>query len=278
MDTGRTCVYCGRREALTGEHVVPDCFQKSFEAISIAKTSTGDKAILSAQQIHDVCACCNNGPLSRLDSYLCFLNDRYFLKTVHAGHRVRFEYDFDLLQRMLLKIGYNVARTRHWPLGTWQQATATRYILEGTVRPSGLRIFLQILVPTPVTKTRLPVSPGTNEIGPLPWHAELKDVSSVPGLDFLYSMSFWSYRFFVLWGDMQAGRDIRRQATARWLRNKDRNGAYELTSRGVVTVYASSVTALDALKDDPAFLDQLAKARKLKSEIDSKQSRSKRSK
>jgi len=54
--TTRTCVYCGVASDLTNEHVIPECFQKTFEPITTAKTPTGEKAILSALEIHDVCA------------------------------------------------------------------------------------------------------------------------------------------------------------------------------------------------------------------------------
>ncbi|PYU42077.1 MAG: hypothetical protein DMG54_17460 [Acidobacteria bacterium] len=85
MRKGRVCAYCGEGSQLTNEHVFPNCFQKTFEPITPTKTPTGEKAILSALEIHDVCARCNNGPLSRLDAYLCELNDLYFSTIAHAG-------------------------------------------------------------------------------------------------------------------------------------------------------------------------------------------------
>jgi hypothetical protein len=112
VKTARTCVYCGHGSNLTNEHVFPECFRETFEPISTAKTPTGEKAILSALEIRHVCARCNSGPLSQLDTYLCALNDKYFSKIVRPGDRVRVQYDFDLLLRMLLKISYNVVRAR----------------------------------------------------------------------------------------------------------------------------------------------------------------------
>jgi hypothetical protein len=113
--TGRACVYCGQRGNLTNEHVVPDFYHKTFgETISIVKTPSGDKAIPSPQEIGDVCANCNNGALSRLDSHLADLTKKYFSTIVKPGDRIQFAYDSDLLLRTMLKVAYNVARTRNW--------------------------------------------------------------------------------------------------------------------------------------------------------------------
>lgn len=262
MSEVRVCVFCGSRTHLTDEHVVPDCFQKTFEGIAIAKTPKGDKAIMSAQEIHDVCAECNNGPLSQLDQYLCDLNDKFFSRIVRPGDCIQFEYDFDLLLRMLLKIGYNVARTRKWPLNKWQ--SSAEYVLNGSPSPTGIRLFLQLLIPTPAKSTSLPVSPGTDEITPLPWRCDLDNVTHYNGLAFEYSMSIWSYRFFVLWEDAQAPSIVRQRGTAKWLRERFHRGSRELSRSGRTSIYASSVTVLKAVEGNPTFLDQLSKAKQLK--------------
>lgn len=269
MGNGRACAYCGQVAELTNEHVFPDCFQKTFEPITPTKTPTGEKAILSALEIHDVCARCNNGPLSRLDTYLCELNDLYFSKVVRAGDRIRFQYDFDLLLRMLLKIGYNVGRARKWPLGHWEEAT--QYILGNTPCPAGFHIFLQLMIPAPVEKANRPVTPGTTEVPPWPMSLYAMDVSNFPGLVSGFWASVWSYRFFVVREDMQASRSVRQRTLAKcW---KDTTGANELTRRGVTTIFASSVQVLDAIKGSAIFDEQLSQARKLKAATDLKRSR-----
>ena len=206
MSTRRVCAYCGQGSKLTNEHIFPECFQKTFQPITPTTTPSGEKAISSALEIHDVCARCNSGPLSRLDTYLCELNDLYFSKIVHSGDRIRFRYKFDLLLRMLLKIGYNVARARKWPLGLWEGAT--QFILGDAPSPEGFHIFLQLMIPTPVEKANRPVSPGTAEVPPLPMSVYPIDVSKLPGLISGFWISIWSYRFFVLREDMQASRSV----------------------------------------------------------------------
>lgn len=144
------------------------------------------------------------------------------------------------------------------------------FILGETPLPPGFRIFLQLLIPTPAGKTHLPVTPGTTAVPPLPWRADLYDVSSFPGFVFAGSLSFMSYRFFILREDMSVPVHVRRRSVARWLKQND--GATELTSRGVATVYASSVTVLDAMQGNPTFETQLAKARELKAKMNLKNS------
>jgi hypothetical protein len=51
---------------------------------------------------------------------------------------------------MLLKTGYNLARARKWPLETIQNVA--KYILGEAARPGGFRVFLQLLIPTPLNK------------------------------------------------------------------------------------------------------------------------------
>jgi len=94
------------------------------------------------------------------------------------------------------------------------------------------------------------------------------DVSGFPGLAFARSVSFMSYRFFIVREDIKVPAAVRKRSVARWL--KQNKGANELTNKGSATVYASSVTVLDALKGNPTFEAQLAKARKLKAEMERK--------
>ena len=63
--------------------------------------------------VKDVCARCNNGALSALDTYACKLYDSYFSKTVERNEHVDFRYDHDQLLRWLLKVSYNSSRTTH---------------------------------------------------------------------------------------------------------------------------------------------------------------------
>jgi hypothetical protein len=248
----------------------PECFSKTFDSITTAKTPAGEKAVMSDLEIHDVCRKCNNGPLSGLDAYLCALNDKYFSTIVHSGDCVHFEYDFERLLRVVLKIGFNVARARKWPLANWQDTP--QYIRGTATRPSCVRLFLQLTIPTPLKDTNLHFPPEVTEVPPLPMRAYLMNLVNLPGVVGGYMLSVWSYRFFVLREDIRASRITVRRSIEKWLRKT--KGALELDFRGVTTIYASSVTVLDDTATSPIFLEQLSLARGLKSAVELKRSKS----
>lgn len=56
------------RGTANGRACFPERFQKSLELITTAKSKTGEKAISSPIQVHDICATCNNEDMSPLDA------------------------------------------------------------------------------------------------------------------------------------------------------------------------------------------------------------------
>jgi hypothetical protein len=106
----KLCAYCGQIRKLTKEHVWPDCFLKRREHIT-AHFSVKTTQVHGADYIvKDVCQECNNTILSDLDSYFCELYELYFDKIIGPADEILFEYDFDRLSRVLLKIAYNTCR------------------------------------------------------------------------------------------------------------------------------------------------------------------------
>lgn len=107
------CAYCDNTGKMSREHVIPAGFiehmepKKGITFLDKAPTKVIDAEII----IKDVCASCNNGYLSVLDSYALNLilkyNDKISLKT----KKIQFKYNYDLLTRWLLKVCYNSART-----------------------------------------------------------------------------------------------------------------------------------------------------------------------
>jgi hypothetical protein len=57
-------------------------------------------------QVRDVCADCNNGPLSALDNYICELWDGHFHQIVPADAQIAFSVDYERLSRWLLKMSF----------------------------------------------------------------------------------------------------------------------------------------------------------------------------
>jgi hypothetical protein len=105
---------------MTREHLWPaKLHERLLRANSQAQSAFWlrrlEKPIPSEPQIRDVCARCNNGVLSQLDTYICELFDRSFIHIPARYERVTFEYDYHRLKRWLLKISYNSARVHSAP-------------------------------------------------------------------------------------------------------------------------------------------------------------------
>lgn len=113
------------------------------------------KYIPSEPKIRDVCANCNNGHLSQLDSHICALFDKYFVHIPNHGDRVEFAFEYHTLKRWLLKMGYNCARIHNSPdLIPLERLRA--YIL-GTDQKLGasVQVFVQLAYPEHIRATEL---------------------------------------------------------------------------------------------------------------------------
>lgn len=105
----KSCAYCDGPPPLTREHIWPNGFLKRGN-FGVKFSAKANKTFAGDLTISDVCARCNNGPLSALDAHACELFDRRFSKFVEAGESVPFTYDYGLLMRWLLKVSFNAAR------------------------------------------------------------------------------------------------------------------------------------------------------------------------
>lgn len=104
------CAYCDDDRPKTREHIWPDWLLNATD-YPIAYVARANKIVGKNQTIRDVCAVCNNGPLSTLDAYAKSLYDRYIRHWVLEGQTIDFRYDHGLLLRWLFKVAYNSART-----------------------------------------------------------------------------------------------------------------------------------------------------------------------
>lgn len=155
------CAFCDRDvPRLTKEHLWPAALHTR---ISEANALPGDryqfylkkidKTIAGEPQIKDVCATCNNGPLSMLDGYVCQLWDECFHRIVPAGAQIAFRYDYHLLVRWLLKICFNAARMHDSDV---RHLRACReYILKGDRHPDHVVAHVQLTVPSPMSADAL---------------------------------------------------------------------------------------------------------------------------
>lgn len=106
----KKCAYCGEATKGTKEHIISsgilDLFPECFLTIDETK-----KIVHGADPvIKDVCANCNNNKISYIDSYAKDMVEKYFLHKYDRDTKVDFEYDYVLLQKVLLKYAYNDLR------------------------------------------------------------------------------------------------------------------------------------------------------------------------
>jgi hypothetical protein len=159
----KKCAYCGKENVnFTKEHVYPKCLYERTPEQNLSYSPQLEKIIEAEATIKDVCSDCNNGELSKLDSYFCNLFDHHFKNFVYQNDFVVFEYDFDMLARSLLKISYNSARASKTDYESL--ANYTDYILHNVNRPDGLVIFVQLIIPYQMTSKELETFPRASEL------------------------------------------------------------------------------------------------------------------
>lgn len=144
----RVCAYCGKEGSLTKEHIWPlSIIQRSFIK-SMRFSQRANKVFSADLTIADVCALCNNGNLSLLDSYLCKLYDKYFNEFAEKISTITFEYDYNNLLRALLKISFNTARANKNLTDTKLLERHKDFVLNGGEPPENFILFLDLIPPT----------------------------------------------------------------------------------------------------------------------------------
>lgn len=141
----RKCAYCDKKRKLTKEHIWPKCIIKRMPELELKYLESKQIFITSELVISDVCTICNNEKLSILDSYFCLLYDTYF-KDFHEQKKVfKFQYDYNLLLRSLLKITFNSSRTVERENNFFEKFR--NYILDGNEHWESIIVKLDIVTP-----------------------------------------------------------------------------------------------------------------------------------
>ncbi len=105
----KPCAFCKIERIATREHIWPkNILEKTNYEIRYSERA--QKIFSGDMIIRDVCAICNNGPLSILDAYAGQLYDSHFGKFERATEKIEFSYDYGKFVRWLLKISYNASR------------------------------------------------------------------------------------------------------------------------------------------------------------------------
>jgi hypothetical protein len=139
------CAFCAETKLLTREHVWPRCLgqKRPDEARYLGKNKTFFGGDIS---VKDVCASCNNGPLSELDNYICALYDAQFHLRIKPNQSLVFRYNYDLLLRWLLKISFNSARANDTDADLL--SSYRNFILKGGTSPDDVLVFLDLVRPS----------------------------------------------------------------------------------------------------------------------------------
>ena len=105
------CAYCGKEAKGTKEHIISCAILDLFPECYITFDETRNRIHESDPMVKDVCADCNNNRISYIDSYAKDFIARYFIQTYSENDRVEIEYDYAMIQKMLLKYAYNDMRS-----------------------------------------------------------------------------------------------------------------------------------------------------------------------
>ena len=143
MNTKRVCAYCAKEAPLTREHLWPGGIIKRAKDLNTSYFGKLNKFIDAELTIKDVCAECNNGPLSELDTYICELFDAQFCRQVVRREVRTFLYDYEKLLRWLLKISFNTARANDSDVVVLSRYA--NYVLMGGEPPNDVQVRLELI-------------------------------------------------------------------------------------------------------------------------------------
>lgn len=186
-----SCAYCGHSQRLTREHLWPASI---IERVSerVRYTNRGPTFFMGDPTIRDVCADCNNGPLSVLDAYGAHLYDRCFDQYITSKDAaVSFEYDFSKLARWLLKLSFNSARAANADPKTI--ATLAEY--SGAIRDHSILLPINFSISLDLV---LPTQDGNSEM--LPCSNRLCDIRFAPPAEWCVTrlVAINSWYFWIL--------------------------------------------------------------------------------
>lgn len=138
-----TCAYCLSTGPLTREHIWPRSFIERLPGYSARYAGAAHKFVQGELTVRDVCAKCNSGPLSSLDSYASKLLDKSWAQIPRPGEELTMAYDYDLLVRWLVKVSYNASRASG--VADPFLPPLSGYILGTLPRPEDLSVLLHIV-------------------------------------------------------------------------------------------------------------------------------------
>ena len=115
------CAYCGNEAKGTKEHIISCAILDLFPECYITFDNARHTSHESDPMVKDVCAVCNNQRISYIDSYAKDFIAQYFTKKYREDDLVEVEYDYVMIQKMLLKYAFNDMRSHKWDCSFFEQ-------------------------------------------------------------------------------------------------------------------------------------------------------------
>lgn len=104
------CAYCGVECRPTREHVISSAILDLFPECYLTFDGERKKIHQGDPLVKDVCAKCNNDYLSYIDEYAKNFIGKYFVDKYEEDDELEVEYEYTMIQKMLLKFAFNDLR------------------------------------------------------------------------------------------------------------------------------------------------------------------------
>lgn len=104
------CAYCGEETQGTKEHIISCGILDLFPECYLTYDNERNKIHQADPMVKDVCAECNNKRIKYIDSYAKGFVRQYFTRKYTEEDTVEVEYDYVMIQKMLLKYAFNDLR------------------------------------------------------------------------------------------------------------------------------------------------------------------------
>lgn len=105
------CAYCKMETKGTREHIISSGILDLFPECYITFDSARNVIHEADPIIKDVCSNCNNNRISYIDSYAKKFIGQYFTRKYNEDDIVEIEYDYTIIQKVLLKYAFNDMRS-----------------------------------------------------------------------------------------------------------------------------------------------------------------------
>lgn len=129
------CAYCGKEARGTKEHIISRSVLDLFPECFVTVDNVRNKIYESDPMVRDVCDECNNNRITYIDSYAKSIIEKYFLKKFEMDSVLSFEYDYVMIQKMLVKYAFNDSRSRKYDISFFDKNIVDWLLNESECNP-----------------------------------------------------------------------------------------------------------------------------------------------